>query len=432
MKIRVAILDQDHNYQNRLLVALREKFQNRIEVFPCNVKEDILNVIEAHDIKIFAISEMIDFDLSQIPRECAVVCLTEMRTSVKVKEHDTICKYQKVSDICNQLVETAKKYEEELEKILLEEKRAREEQLERERKEEEERIRREKEAEEERKRLEQERMEQARREEEERIALEKAREEEEQKRLEEERKAEEERIRAKRSNPEIYAFISAGIREGSSTVSAACAIHNMKKYYNILYLDFKQFSTMRRFFEIGHTEVGYDEVLSQAEKGTLTAEILEKSIQTDEKTGVDFIHNTDSAFELVMLGRDGFKNLMKAIGELVKYDVVIINMESTMSQISYSVLDAAKNFIFVGSGLADSNNHIEKTVSAIRKYDMANETENVKKVKILYNKFVNRNCSALNLEDVELIGGISVIKEKTELKVMESMAKMMVLGQIVE
>ena len=41
MQIRVAILDQDQNYQNRVLVALREKFSKKLQVFPCNSTEDV-------------------------------------------------------------------------------------------------------------------------------------------------------------------------------------------------------------------------------------------------------------------------------------------------------------------------------------------------------------------------------------------------------
>lgn len=432
MKIRVAILEQDQNYQNRLLVALRERYFDKIEVFPCNSPADVLGVIETHDIRVFAINQMIDFDLSVIPEECAVVCLTELKTNEKVKDCVSVCKYQRISDICNQLIKIGKNHEKLVEKKREEEQKALEERLERERREEEERLKREKEEEEERQRLEQERLERERREEEERIAAEKQREEEERQRIEEERRAEEERIMARRSAPDIYAFISAGGREGSSTVSAACAIHNMVKGYNILYLDFKQFSSMGRFFEPKNTEVEFGEVLDKAAKGELTAEELEKSISRDVKTGIDFINNTDCAFELAMLGSEGYTNLFKVIGELVRYDIVVMNLESTMSQMNYSVIRDAKKVIFVGSGLADSNNHIVKIVDAIRKYDSVNSTEAVKKVNILYNKYVNRNCSTLNLEDVEVLGGIPVIKEKTDTKVMESMSKMIVLNQIIE
>lgn len=432
MKIRVAILEKDQNYQNRLLVALRERYFDKIEVFPCNSPADVLGVIETHEIKVFAVNEMIELDLSAIPQECAVVILTEFKTDETVKGYTSICKYQRVSELCRQLIQIGKDYDKMLEKKREEEFRALEEQRERERKEEEERLRREREEEEERQRLEQERIERERREEEERIAAAKAREEEERQRIEEERRAEEERIKARRSVPDIYVFISADSRDGSSTISTSCAINNMVKGYNILYLDFKQFSKMQRFFEIEDLEIGFGDVLAKAEKGELTAKDLEKSIVRDDRTGLNYINNIDCGFELAMLGSEGFSNLYKTIGELVKYDIVVINMDSIVSQMNYSVFRDAKKIVFVGSGLADSNNHIVKTVDAIRKYDLIYSTDVIKKVKILYNKYVNKNCTTLNLGDVEVIGGIPVVKEKTDNKVMESITKMSVLSHIIE
>ena len=432
MKIRVAILEKDQNYQNRLLVALRERYFDKIEVFPCNTPADVLGVIETHEIKVFAVNQMIDIDLSAIPEECAVVCLTEFRTDEVIKGHINVCKYQKVSDICRQLIQIGKDYDKLLEKKREEEFKALQEKRERERREEEERLRREKEEEEERQRLEQERLERERKEEEERIAAAKAREEEERQRIEEERRAEEEKIKARRSTPEIYVFISAESGDGSSTISTASVLSNMVKGYNILYLDFKQFSNMQRFFDIEGLEIGFSEVLYKAEKGELTTEELEKSIIRDDRSGRNYINNIDCTFELAMLGPEGFLNIYKDIGELVKYDIIVINMDSILSQMNYSVFRDAKKIIFVGSGLSDSNNHIIKTVDAIRKYDAIYSTDVVKKVNILYNKYVNKNCTTLNLDDVEVIGGIPVIKEKTETRIMESIMKMSVLRQIIE
>ncbi len=48
MKCKVVILEQDQNYQNRLLVALREKSADFLDVIPCNEPSDILKCIEQH------------------------------------------------------------------------------------------------------------------------------------------------------------------------------------------------------------------------------------------------------------------------------------------------------------------------------------------------------------------------------------------------
>ena len=367
MQIRVAILDQDQNYQNRVLVALREKFSKKLQVFPCNSTEDVLSVIEAHEVKVFAINKMINYDISQIPEKCAIVYLSELKS---VKEEDgipVVCKYQKVKNIAGELYNIGKNYD----KLLAEKK-------------------------------------------------------------EEERKAEEERIREKRRTPDVYAFISAGNSEGSTTTGISLGIANADDNTNILYLDFKQFSTMRRFFDVSRTDVPFSDILTKAANGELTKEDLEKAIITDMKFGFDFINNEDCAFELVMYLENGFKKLYETIGELENYDIIIVNLESAISKISFSVLDVAKKVIFVGSGLPDSNKNIERNIEIIKKYDEVNDCSYIEKTNILYNRFVNRNCSVLHLSGVNVIGEINVIKEKTEQRVLDTMSKMAIFGQIVE
>ncbi len=435
MKIRVAILDQDQNYQNRILVALRERFSRKLQVFPCNNKEDILGVIEEHEIKVFAINKTIDFDITQVPEECAVIYLSEVKVSGDINGTSAVCKYQKVANIANALYEIGNNHDKVIEARKAEEKKAEEERLEAERKAEEERLKEEKKAEEERVRLEEEKLKAEKKAEEERLEAERKEAEEEKLRQEEEKKAEEERLAQRRKNPEIYAFVSAGSRDGSTTASIACAMNNSDSNLNILYLDLKQFSSMRRFFcaaDTEDTEVKFSDVLNKASNDELEVEELEKCIVTDVNLGMDFINNTDCAFEIVMLGDKGFEKLFKTIGEMVRYDIVIINLESAISQMNFAVLNAAKKVIFVGNGVADSNNNIERNVNVIRKYDSVNETDNISKVNILYNKFANRNCTTLSLNGINVVGTINIIKEKTEMKVIETMSKMVIFRQIIE
>ena len=189
---------------------------------------------------------------------------------------------------------------------------------------------------------------------------------------------------------------------------------------------------MRRFFEVSSTQVGFAEVLTKAKAGELSTEDVEKAITTDINLGFDYINNTDCAYELMMLGAEGFSNLYKAIGEMVRYDVIIINLENSLDLLNLSIIELAKKVIFVGSGLMESNNNIECFTSVIRKYDKENDKDNISKIKILYNRYAGRNCSTLNLEDVEVIGSFGNIKEKTEMRLIESMSKMAVFSQIIE
>lgn len=429
MKIKVAILEQDQNYQNRLMVALREKFPDKLEVIRCAPNDDVLKVIEEQEVKVFAINQMINVNLNSIPEECAVVIFSEMKDE-KIEDYITICKYQRIYDIGGQLYKVGKNHDKLMAIKKEKERKELEARLERERKEEEERLKREKEEEEERKRLEAERLEKERREEEARIAQQKAREEEE-KRIELERKrAIEEKIKARRRNPKIYAFISAQKDEGSSIASIACTINAQNEEYNILYLDLMQFGKMDRFFTPNATELNYKEILGKAIKGELKGTDVEKAVLTEAKTGINYIYNSECVYEIGALGREGFENLMKAIGEMEKYDIVVLNLEESMSTMTYAAIAHSTKTIFVGSGQHDSNSYLQRKIDAVGSYDKANGTQAVNNVNILYNRY-DRKSTQLNIENVTVLGTIQVLKG-TEAKVLEAMLKQDVLKNIIK
>ena len=432
MRIRVAILEQDQNYQNRILVALKERYSDKLEVFPCNNKEDILSVIENHQIKVFAVNMMLNCDLSEIPEEVAIVYLSEMKNAGEHKGRPTVCKYQKVGDICKEIYQIGCEYDKLLEEKREAERKAEEERLEAERKAEEERKRLEAERLEAERKAEEERLEAERKAEEERLEAERKAAEEERIRQEEARKAEEERIAKIRSNPAIYAFISGGNKEGATSAAISLGINASKLDKKILFIDLKKFSKTSRFFALATPQIGFAELLSKANFGEISADDVKKSIATDLNFGFDYINNSNCAYELLMFNEESFTNLYKAIGEMVEYDAIIVNLDNALSMLNISIINAAKKVIFVGSGQQESNENIENFISVVKKYDQDNEKENSDKIKILYNRYVNRSCSTLNLAGIEVIGGLGVIKEKTELRLIDSMSKMAVFSQIIE
>lgn len=427
MKINVALLEQDLNYQNRLVVAFREKFSEHIEIFQCNA-HNVTGIIEEHDIKVLAMSQGYDVDLSAVPEQCGIVVLTDNKTDEFVGDYMALCKYQKVSDIGKQLYYIGTNYD----KILAERKEKQrieeEERKERERIAEEERLRKEEEERKERERLEKERLEREKKEEEERIAAEKARQEEERKRLLEEQKAREERIRARRSNPDLYLFIPATDGEGSSVASVAAAMVTPKDNINVLYIDFKQIGKMDRYFQTNSVGIGFDEILKQAIEEKLTPEELSNVISTDNHIGVDFIYNSECMFEVGFLGAKGFENLMDAIGKLERYDVVIANMEGTLSPMTYEAIKRSAKLYFVAAGTPESNQYLENKVKAIGKFDAYNDTKLTDNINILYNMFDRKSVKLEGLNDA---GTIPVMKAKSDAALLDLMIKQPAFAQMI-
>ena len=192
-----------------------------------------------------------------------------------------------------------------------------------------------------------------------------------------------------------------------------------------------QFGKMDRFFTPNAASVSYKEVLGKAIKGELKGADIENAISTEMKSGIDYIYNRDCVYEIGALGKEGFANLMKGIGEMEKYDVVVLNLEESMSTMTYAAIARSTKTIFVGNGQYDSNSYLQKKIDAVGDYDKANGTQTIKNVNILYNRF-DKKGTQLKIDNVAVLGTIPVIKERTEAKLLDSMLKQEVLKNVIK
>lgn len=419
MKYKIVILEQDQNYQNRLLVALREKFSDAMDVIPCYNPSEILKFIELHEPDLFVINERIEFDLSEIPEDCAVVCFTEFRTADKVKNKPAVCKYQKVKDISFQLLEITEDYKEVLKVKREEEQKAEAERLEQERKAEEERLERERKAEEEQRLKEQqEREEEERRREEERI------------RLEEEQKAEAERIAARRRNPEVLVFLSSQEGNGSATAAAACAMNAAERGLYILRLNIRPLKHMNDIFIKTAEDKNLLELVELANREELAAERLEQEIVKDE-SGVDYLDSGSEDVMMAALEKKGFLHILSRIGEIAKYDAIVLNIDSSLNAVTMEALKSAAKIVVVGNGTEASNTGIETYLNGLKRYDELNQTSVTEHISILYNKFINRKCTMLSIPGVNVIGGVNHLDGANPRMVSVNMAKMMIFKSLI-
>lgn len=397
MKCKVVIFEQDQNYQNHLLVALREKFADLLDVIPCSESSDILKCIERHHPDLLVINERIEYDLSEIPEDCAVACFTEFRTAEKVRNKPAVCKYQKVKEISSGFLEIVRDY-----KAVLAVKR------EEEQKAEEERLLKEQ----------QEREEEERRREEERI------------RLEEEQKAAAKRIAARRQDPDVLVFLSSRQGNGSAVAAAACAINAAERGLSVLSLGIRPLKHQTDIFTDTGKDGNLKELTESANREELTEECLEQNICTDI-SGADYFDTGSEEVWMAALEKKGFLHILSVIGRMAKYDAIILNIDSSLNAVNLEALKSAAKIIMVGSGTGDSNAGIEAFFSALKRYDEYSGTAVAERVSVLYNKFINLNCTMLSMPGVDVIGGINLLDVAEPRKISENMAKMMIFNSLV-
>jgi|GEM_PF-2419264 len=447
MKIGVAVYDQDRSYQEKLVAAIKDAYSDKLDVYSCEDGDKILSCVTTNRADILMVGQETEMKEDSIPETCGLIILSESKESQTERSRfdvPKICRYDAVEDIAKLAYIYGNRYRDlaEGKKIFKSLEHAK--QVEAVREEEAERRISELGAE-----L------KAQAEEAERVAREEAEERERVAREEAEKRAAEEKLRNRRSHPDIYVFVSAQKGDGALTVSTAVSMATAEREgISVLYLDLSKENAMEKIYSTGSASRDFGDALRKASEGELTGEFLKQFVARDPNTGVDCIYNLNTSFEIMMLGREGAKNLMKAVGEMASYDVVIVNLESEMSITNFAMYDIAKKTMIVSTGQKDSNAKVEKLVEAIGKYDdiaklyiakakakaaeageefdEPNRENIIGRVFIFYNKFANRTSTTLKLLGVEPYGVLSVLKERTNQKLLLNMTGQDLIKNLVD
>lgn len=104
MKIRVAILDEDKMYLNRITTVFMNKYMDKLEVYSFSNIEIALSSLEEKKIDILIANENFEIDFSKIPKRCGLVYFVENSSVEEIKGIKAICKFQKVELIYKQIL----------------------------------------------------------------------------------------------------------------------------------------------------------------------------------------------------------------------------------------------------------------------------------------------------------------------------------------
>lgn len=96
MKIKLALLDNDINYLNRIVSALNTKYPDKFEIYSFTVAESAMNNLASANIDVLIANVCFEIDLSSIPAECGFAYLSDNIGVDTVNGQRAISKFQKV------------------------------------------------------------------------------------------------------------------------------------------------------------------------------------------------------------------------------------------------------------------------------------------------------------------------------------------------
>lgn len=104
MKIKLAILENDTSYLNRIVTVFNTKYVDKFEIYSFTDASVALATLESSRIDVFVASDVFDIDTSVLPQRVSFAYLVDFPDIDMIKEQRAICKFQKADLIYKQIL----------------------------------------------------------------------------------------------------------------------------------------------------------------------------------------------------------------------------------------------------------------------------------------------------------------------------------------
>lgn len=104
MKIKLALLDNDQNYLNRIVSVFNIRYADKLEIYSFTKLESALSALESTRIDVFVSSIAFDVNTAVLPKRCGFAYFVDSADIDSVNNQRAICKYQKADLIYRQIL----------------------------------------------------------------------------------------------------------------------------------------------------------------------------------------------------------------------------------------------------------------------------------------------------------------------------------------
>ena len=96
MKIKLAILDSDRNYLEKMGAAFLRRYSDEIEIYRFTSGFAALDALSKSKIDVFLLDKALDFPVDKIPAECMYAYLSDVPDIERYNDRTVICKFQRM------------------------------------------------------------------------------------------------------------------------------------------------------------------------------------------------------------------------------------------------------------------------------------------------------------------------------------------------
>lgn len=104
MKIKLAILDNDQNYLNRIVNVFGTKYSDKFQIYSFTSEEAACSALETVKFDVMVASDSFEIDTSKLPKRCGFAYFVESSGIDTLNGQRVICKFQKADLIYKQIL----------------------------------------------------------------------------------------------------------------------------------------------------------------------------------------------------------------------------------------------------------------------------------------------------------------------------------------
>jgi len=104
MKIKLAILDRDPGYLERLAAAFNARYWDKLEIYSFTQLDKALSELKEARIDVFLADESFEIDLDRIPARCGFAYFVDDPLVASLRDQPAISKFQKADSIYKQIL----------------------------------------------------------------------------------------------------------------------------------------------------------------------------------------------------------------------------------------------------------------------------------------------------------------------------------------
>lgn len=104
MKIKLAILERDQSYLNRIVSVFSTKYSDKFEIYSFTNPEVALSTLDNAKIDVLVANDAFDIDVTKLPKRCGFAYLVDSMDVETINNQRAIAKFQKVDLIYKQIL----------------------------------------------------------------------------------------------------------------------------------------------------------------------------------------------------------------------------------------------------------------------------------------------------------------------------------------